>query len=337
MVVMKRRPTVVQVAEHAGVSIATVSRVLNDKPTRQETAQRVRDAVSALGYVPDGVGRALKLGRSLHVAFAVDDLSNPVYTQMMSGVEEGLRSESANLLVSSTGHDVDHLLDFVTGLADGHADGLIISPLVRTSELVQALRNAPVPVVLIGRHDPSAGLDTVMTDSYRGVDLAFNHLVNTGRRRIALVNGPASTSPGRSRRDAYLDACERHDIAPLSIATRAFNVPAGERAFRRLRQSILPDAVLAANDTLALGVVRAALTDGIRVPDDLAVTGIDDIEFARVFSPTLTTVSLRARRRGQLAAQLLLDRMNSPSAPPQIASVTPRLIVRETTSTGGTT
>lgn len=330
---MSDRATVVEVAAHAGVSIATVSRVLNGKPARPETVERVRDAVRILGYVPDGVGRALKLGRALQVAFAVDDLANPIYTQMMSGVEDGLKSRAANLLVSSTGHDEKHLLEFVAGMSDGHADGLIISLLVRTPALIDALRQVRVPVVLIGRVDPEIGLDTVTTDSQRGVDLAFAHLLSTGRRSIAMVGGPLSTAPGRSRRDAYLRACARHALEPCVIPARAFTVSAGEKAFTRLQRGGLPEAVLAANDTLALGILRAALTAGLKVPEDLAVTGIDDIEFARVFSPALTTVSLNAHRRGKLAAGLLLSRMQDRTRRPQVATVAPRLVVRESTAT----
>jgi len=332
---MSGRPTIVEVAAHAGVSIATVSRVLNGKQTRPETAQRVRDAVGVLGYVPDGVGRALKLGRALHVAFAVDDLANPVYTQMMAGVEDGLASRKANLLVSSTGHKEEQLLEFVAGMSDGHADGLIISPLVRTPALIAALQRVPVPVVLIGRVDPEIGLDTVTTDSQRGIDLAFDHLLSTGRRTIAMVGGPVGTAPGRSRRDAYLRACARHEIEPRVVPARAFNVSAGEKAFARLRRGGLPQAVLAANDTLALGILRAALTAGVKVPHDLAVTGIDDIEFARVFSPALTTVSLGAGRRGRLAAGLLLSRMQDRTRPPKVATVAPRLVIRESTAPRG--
>ena len=129
---MSRRPTVVEVARRAGVSIASVSRVLNGIPARPETEERVRTAVAELGYVPDATGRSLKLGRTLQIAFAVDALDNPVYAEMMRGVEAGLSGSGARLLVSSTGHEVADLLAVVESLSRGYADGLIISPLRRT-------------------------------------------------------------------------------------------------------------------------------------------------------------------------------------------------------------
>jgi len=332
---MTRRPTVVEVADHAGVSIASVSRVLNGIPARKDTEARVRAAVADLGYVPDATGRALKLGSALQVAFAVDDVGNPVYTEMMQGVEDGMSGSGSRLLVSSTGHDPQDLLALVQSLSRGYADGLIISPLQRTPQLVEALVNAPVPVVVIGDLGSGVPLDGVRTDSRRGVVMAHQHLVETGRRRIAFVNGPADTAPGRARLEGFRQASAAAGSAGAAIEARGFTVSAGEEAWSQIEQlgtRARPDAVLAANDLLALGVMRGALSAGRRVPRQLAVVGIDDIQFARIFSPSLTSVSLQARERGRLAAQLLLERMAAPGAPPRTVLVEPRLVIRESSA-----
>ena len=332
---MTRRPTVVEVADRAGVSIASVSRVLNGIPARKDTEARVRAAVADLGYVPDATGRALKLGSALQVAFAVDDVGNPVYTEMMQGVEDGMSGSGSRLLVSSTGHDPQDLLALVQSLSRGYADGLIISPLQRTPQLVEALVNAPVPVVVIGDLGSGVPLDGVRTDSRRGVVMAHQHLVETGRRRIAFVNGPANTAPGRARLEGFRQASAAAGSAGAAIEARGFTVSAGEEAWSQIEQlgtRARPDAVLAANDLLALGVMRGALSAGRRVPRQLAVVGIDDIQFARIFSPSLTSVSLQARERGRLAAQLLLERMAAPGAPPRTVLVEPRLVIRESSA-----
>ena len=322
-----RRPTVVQVAQRAGVSIASVSRVLNGIPARRETEERVRAAVAELGYVPDAAGRTLKLGASLHVAFAVDALDNPVYTDMMRGVESGLYGSGARLLVSSTGRDPVDLLALVENLSRGYADGLIISPLRRTPELTAALVGAPVPVVVVGDLG-AAPLDTVRTDSRRGVILAYSHLAAVGRRRIAFVNGPTDTAPGRSRDEGFATASRGAAAGPV-VEAADFTVVAGEQAWADLQRAGQAfDAVLAANDLIALGVMRAALTAGVSIPDELAVAGIDDIAFARIFSPSLTSVSLGAFERGRLAAQLLTDRMADPSSRLRTVTVEPELVVR---------
>jgi LacI family transcriptional regulator len=327
---VSRRPTVVEVARRAGVSIASVSRVLNGIPARPETEQRVRSAVAELGYVPDATGRSLKRGRTLQIAFAVDALDNPVYAEMMRGVEAGLGGSGARLLVSSTGHDPADLLALVDSLSRGYADGLIISPLRRTPELTAALVGAPVPVVVIGDLG-NAPLDTVRTDSRVGVRLAYEHLRSTGRSRVAFVNGPPDTAPGRARDQGFRTASAGDAAGPM-VEVDDFTVAAGEQAWTRLRAGGGTfDAVLAANDLLALGVMRGALNDGVDIPEQVAVTGIDDIAFARIFAPALTSVSLGAYERGGLAARLLLDRMASPASPLQTRTVEPTLVVRAST------
>ena len=296
---MSRRPTVVEVADRAGVSIASVSRVLNGKPARRDTEDRVRAAVAELGYVPDATGRALKLGSTMQVAFAVDDVGNPVYTEMMRGVEEGMAGSAARLLVSSTGHDITDLVALVRSLSRGYADGLIISPLRRSPELVDALVHAPVPVVVVGDIGEGTPLDTVRTDSRLGVVLAHRHLLDTGRRRIAFVNGPRDTAPGRARREGYEQACATSGSTGPVVEVDDFTVSAGEQAWSTLGAldpRRRPDAVIAANDLLAFGVMRAAHNARRRVPQQLAVVGIDDTKFARVFSPSLTSV--RSARDG---------------------------------------
>ncbi len=319
----------VQVAERAQVSIASVSRVLNGIPARPDTEQRVRAAVAELGYVPDAAGRTLKRGRSLHVAFAVDALDNPVYTEMMRGVEGGLYGSGARLLVSSTGRDPVDLLALVESLSRGYADGLIISPLRRTPELTAALVGAPVPVVVVGDLG-DAPLDTVRTDSRRGVVLAHHHLSAVGRSRIAFVNGPIDTAPGRARSEGFA-AASGGASGPV-VEAADFTVAAGEEAWFDLQRTIGGfDAVLAANDLIALGVMRAALTAGVSIPEDVAVAGIDDIAFARIFSPSLTSVSLGAFERGRLAAQLLTDRIADPSSRLRTVTVEPELVVRAST------
>lgn len=332
---MAGRPTVVEVAHRAGVSIASVSRVLNGKSSRPDTEERVRAAVAELGYVPDATGRALKLGSSLQVAFAVDDVANPVYTEMMRGVEGGLAGSGSRLLVASTGHDLTDLIALVQDLSRGYADALVISPLKTSPRLVEALLAAPVPVVVVGNVGDAVALDTVRTDSGRGVQLAYQHLVDTGRRRIAFVNGPTDTAPGRARQRGFAAACEAFGGEGPVIEAAGFTVDDGERAWGELtalgpRQR--PDAVLAANDLLAFGVLRAALTAGCLVPKHLAVVGMDDTEFARVFSPSLTSVSLGARQRGQVAAALLRDRMKAPGSPTRTVLVEPRLVIRESSA-----
>ena len=335
MTPVRGRPTIVQVAEHAGVSIATVSRVLNGRSARPDSTARVLAAATELGYVPDATGRALRLGQSMQIAFAVDDVGNPVYVEMMRGVEAGLAGSGCRLLVASTGHAPQDLMSLVRGLSRGYADGLIISPLTRTPELAAALSHAPVPVVVVGDLRGADALDRVTTDSGAAIRLAYQHLVHTGRERIAFVSGPADTTPGAIRLAAFRAAASEFGASGPIVPAGAFTVTAGEQSWEalgRLRSRSRPDAVLAANDLLALGVMRAAISQGVTVPGRLAVAGVDDIEFARIYSPALTSVSLRAADRGELAARMLLDRLNASRQPARVARVEPELVVRQSTA-----
>ena len=336
---MAGRPTVTEVAARAGVSIASVSRVLNGHSARPATVELVREAASELGYYPDSAGKALRLGHSLQMAFAVDDVANPVYTQMMRGIENGLDGSGARLLVSSTGRRPQDVQALVGSLSRGFADGLVISPLHSTPELIASLRNAPVPVVVVGDPGDDESLDAVRTDSARGVALAFDHLVERGRTTIAFVNGPVDTTPGRARLAGFRSRSTHHGMSGPVVEAADFTVRAGERAWAQLatgsggRGRARVDAVIAANDLIAMGIARAAMDSGRSVPRTLAVVGVDDIEMAAVFRPSLTTVSLGAEERGRLAAELLLHRLDHPSAPVRREFVPPRLIVRASTDT----
>ena len=331
---MPRRVTVTEVAVRAGVSVASVSRVLNGIPARPLTEERVRRAADELGYIPDAAAKSLKLGRTLQIAIAVDDIANPVYAMMMHGVEAGLVRSGSRLLVCSTGRRPADLLDLVEGMSRGYADGLIISPLRRTPELIDALAQAPVPVVVIGDIGDDERLDRVRTDSGLGVGLAYDHLVDSGRSAIAFVNGPSDTTPGRSRLAGYEHAAGRHDRPTLVVEADDFTVQAGEAVWTQLAalgSDRQVDAVIAANDLVAMGLARAALDGGRTIPDSLAVVGVDDIDMAAVFRPSLTSVSLGAHERGRLAAELFLRRSENPKAPPEVRFVAPRLVVREST------
>jgi LacI family transcriptional regulator len=190
--------------------------------------------------------------------------------------------------------------------------------------------------VVVGNIAAEVGLDSVRTDSAAGIGLALDHLMATGRRRVVFVNGPDDTVPGHMRARGYARAAERLGLEPATVTVGRFTAEGGEEAWHRLVDTGADeacDAVLAADDLLAIGVMRAARAAGRRVPEDLAVTGMDDIPFARLFSPSLTTVSLGAHRRGRLAAELLLQRLADPTAPTRTAVVQPTLVVRESTAT----
>ena len=334
---MTSRPTLVQVAEHAGVSVASASRALNGASASLEMVERVEAAAAQLGYVADVMARSLKVGRTEQLALSVADLGNPVYVTMMRAVETVVRGAGYRLVLSSTGSDAEEEIQILRNLNRGYADGLMMSPLRITPGLITELSASRLPLVVVGTLPAGVKVDNVRANSPRGIGLAVDHLVGTGRRRIAFLNGPLDTVPGARRARGFARACRAAglpDTQPRVLA-EDFTHDAGQRAAEELLDGPLPDALLCANDLLAVGAMRTLLRRGVRVPEQVAVVGMDDTDLARQCTPSLTSVSLGSAERGRLAATLLLERLADPDKPPRRVTVQPRLSIRESSSTGG--
>ncbi|MEV0645963.1 LacI family DNA-binding transcriptional regulator [Phytomonospora sp. NPDC050363] len=328
-------PTVRTVAAMAGVSIASASRVLNGHGASAETERRVREAAASVGYVPNAVARSLQAQRTDMLALAVEDIGNPVYVAMMRAIEEVAADAGYRLQVHATGADVAGEVELLDGLARRYVDGLVISPIRITDAHLTALGRAPTPVVVVGSlpDDMPATkkpIDNVRADSHTGVGLAIRHLVESGRRRIGFVNGPLDTVPGAARRAGYLDALEAEGLPfdPVLVEPADFHYAAGRAATRRLLDRAEPDAILCANDLIAVGALHAVLSAGKRVGEDVALVGMDDTDLAEMAFPQLSSVSLGSAERGRLAAELLLARLAEPTRPAQRVTVAPTLVVR---------
>ncbi|WP_152363713.1 LacI family DNA-binding transcriptional regulator [Microlunatus speluncae] len=325
--------TLHEVAARAGVSIASVSRALNGEIASARTIELVTRAAAELGYIPDQRARSLKLGATRQLTFAVADVGNPVYVQMLRAVEDAVRESGYRVLISSTRSSVEAEIELLQSLLRRHSDGLVISPLRVTEDFLTALDRLTIPAVVIGRLPDDHPYDIVRTDSAAGVDLAIDHLIGSGRRTIGFLNGPTDTTPGSIRGQAFAAALARTELpaAEEHRATAAdFTFADGLTAATELLDRAPGlDAVLAANDLLAAAVLHAAHRHGLRVPEDLAVIGMDDSELASQLMPTLTSVSLGSAERGRRAAELLLARIADPSLPAQQVIIPPELIIRD--------
>ena len=331
------RATLPQVAERAGVSLASASRALHGNGASAAMVDKVRAAAEELGYRPDATGRSLRMRKTFQIAFAVADIGNPVYVEMMTAIQQVVSDRGYRLLVATTGDTPESTVELVRGLVAGSVDGLVISPLRVNEDLIAALRGAGKPVVVIGRALVNDHLDCVSTDSAGGIGEAVEHVVSLGRRRIGFLNGPLDTTPGEARQRGFDAAVRGGDLDVETADTEVaedFTVAAGLVAARALlaRHAAAPlDAVVAANDLLAIGAIKAAREAGLSVPGDLAVTGMDDTELGRVFHPSLTSVSLGAGERGRAAAELLLGQLEDPARERRNVTVEARLVAREST------
>lgn len=324
-------PTITTVARLANVSIASASRVLNGKRTNPETHAAVTEAAEAVGYVPNAAARSLRSRRTGQIAFAMPDVGNPVYTAMVAAIQEVARTQGLRLMLHSTGSDVEDELAMVRDLKHRFVDGLILASLYLTDAHATELRDAAVPVVVIGRPTKDMHVDSVRAHSRKGAADAVRHLFEGGRRRIALVNGPEHTVSGSSRRLGYLDGLRScglsRDDRLMGVADDFMTGP-GKAATERLLGGARPDAILCANDLLAAGALAALHARGLDVPDDVALVGMDNTALCEVTWPTLTSVDLGSAERARLAAELLVERIEAPDREPQVVGVEPSLVVR---------
>jgi LacI family transcriptional regulator len=336
------RATLMQVAERAGASLASTSRALHGTGASEAMIERVRAAAAELGYSVDAIGRSLRMKKTFQIAFAVADIGNPVYVEMMRGIHEVLAPHGYRVVVLGNGGTAASATELVRSLNSGFVDGMIIIPLRTDDRLIAEIQQAPVPVVVIGRSLTDHGVSSVSTDSAAGIAAAVHHVHSRGSRRIGFLNGPLDTTPGASRQRGFDAAVGAEGFTVERVEREIaddFTVAAGLTAARRLfARSTNPaeqlDAVMAANDLLAIGAIRAARELGLSVPDDVIVTGMDDTELGRVFLPSLTSVSLGSAERGRAAAELMLGLSQDPDQPARQVTVGPDLIVRESTADG---
>lgn len=331
-----RKVTIVEVAARAGVSVGTVSRVINGAANcAPALRERVQEAVRDLEYVPNHAARSLKRRRSDQLELVIPDIANPVYVGMAKAVQGVARERGYRLsLISTDGNPREETLA-VKNLERQHVDGLVICSIRVTPSFVAQVTAARHKVCVIGKIPPEAQVDSVHVDSVAGSALVVKHLADAGRRSIALVNGEAQTVPAEARLQGYQQGLADNGLvfnAALSVHTD-FTMLGGYQAVAPLLAAHPEiDAIFCTNDLIALGVLRRLRELGRRVPGDVAVVGIDNIDLGKVSSPTLTSVSLLAGERGRLATELLIERLANPELEPRRIVISPRLITRESST-----
>ena len=327
-----KKSTLVLVAERAGVSIASVSRVLNGLPASEQISAKVKTAAQELGYVADATARSLKVGRTEQIALAVADVGNPVYVAMMNEISRVVTDAGYRLVTSSTGNDAEDQIALLASLNRGYADGMILSPLRVTEPLIAELRASRLPIVVIGSLPEGVELDSVRADSVAGMGLAIKHLAKQGRQRIAFVNGPVDTVPGAARLRGYVTAMDKRGLpmhGDLQVNADDFTFAAGLVAAEALLDQSAPDAIVCANDLLAVATMKVLARRGLSVPGDVALIGMDDTEIAELVTPSITSVNLGSVKRAREAAKLLIRRLAEPDAPVKQVVIAPKLTIRE--------
>ncbi|UJW29127.1 LacI family transcriptional regulator [Saccharothrix sp. AJ9571] len=328
------------VARIAGVSIGTVSNVVN-RPhvVSAATRSRVLSVIQELGYVRDESARQLRAGRSRTLAVLVLDLGNPFFVDVAQGAEQAAQAEGLNVITCNSGQRVDREAAHLAMLAEQRVRGVLLSPVGTAGESLEAFRRSGIPYVFVDRNVPNSDACSVSVDDVAGGALAARHLVEAGHTHLAFVNGPQLLAQCRDR-EAGARAALAEAPAPgrtfTVLESEALDVASGRDAGARvLGISPRPTAVFCANDLLALGVLQAMVAAGVRVPEEMAIVGYDDIEFAAAAAVPLTSVRQPASRLGKTAAELIIAETADDAVPGehehQTVVYTPELVVRDST------
>lgn len=329
-------PTIRDVARHAGVSIATVSHVINHtRPVSDELKQRVQEAMTTLGYQRNPMARALRSKQSLTIGVIVPDNTNPFFTEITRGIEDiSLQNEYSVITCDSRG-DLSREAMHTRNLRGKQVDGIIFVAAGGGETHIQQLVDREVPVVMVERDPYDLRVDAVMISNMRGAELATQHLLDLGHRRIACITGPQRVTLRSERLQGFRDRLAAAGIAlpDAYVVDGNFASDIGYLVARDLLAlPERPTAIFAFNDLMAMGVLLAAQEAGLRVPEDLSVVGFDDIFLAAYTVPPLTTIRLPVHEMGQMAMEMLLNRIENRDAPLARKTLEIDLIVRKSTA-----
>jgi LacI family transcriptional regulator len=327
------RPTIVDVAKHAGVSIATVSRVLNKTvPVQEDTAQRVVTAVEALRYRPKTAARILARQKTDTIGLLLPVIGGDFFAEMLQGIERGVVEGGYDLLIHSTFVGVKPNTVFKHVLGEHNTDGLIIFSDSLDEEELHRFHDIGFPILLLHRSSPPGlNIPCVTVENKNGARSIVEHLIEVhARRRIVFLRGPQGHEDSAWRELGYRQALERHSIPldPDLVEMGNFNSQDAQEAMQRLLdRGVKFDAVFAGDDDSASGALTALLSAGIRIPQDVSLAGFDNSPFAHILTPPLTTINAHIQHAGYIAAQQLVRLLQSGQADP-ITLLPTELVIR---------
>lgn len=324
-----------EIAKQAGVSTATVSRVLNGNPSvNEELRDRVQRIIDAANYVPNAIARSMSHGSTSILGLILPDITNPFFPGIARGVEDAATSQGYKVILCNTDNQEDVEESYLRMLREQRVDGVIlVSSRDGVEEQIQNLL-AEIPVVLCDRVPESGAYSSVLTDHQKGITMAVDHLVQLGHRHIALISGPNRVSVPRERLLFFRDYLESLglDCPADRILHGDYRFESGVNAMNRLLKDEQITAVLCGNDMMALGAMDAALNAGRQIPDDISIVGYDNIPFSNWTRPALTSVSQPTYLLGVNSFEILVDIIRGNQIRPERRLLEPTLVVRKSTA-----
>jgi LacI family transcriptional regulator len=331
----RRAPTLRDVARRAGVHPSTASRALSGSRTvRPELVRAVRRAARDLNYQVNHIGRALRRQASGTIGVVVPDIDNPFFPAMVQAIDRAVHRQECGLFLCDSNNDPEVESDRLRVLLQRQVDGVIISP-VHRQRSARAIQQAAREVVVIQvDRCVDAPTDIVAVDQAQAINLLIDHVTSLGRQRIAFITSDDSVSTAAERLAAYRGRMAGDRGALARIYVGDLSLQWGGEVVRKIAAATKPppDALICANDLIALGAMQQLRLVGLRVPDDVAVSGIDDTPFGRVSEPELTTVRQPVDQIGDEAVAMLFSRQQDPRRAPRRLTLSPELIVRRSTA-----
>lgn len=327
--------TIREVAEKAGVSPTTVSHVVNN--TRYVSAnvrERVLQAMVDLGYRPNALARSLRRGETKTLGLILPDSANPFFAEIGHAIEAAAFSSGYSVILCNTEGDLEKETLYTDVLSKKQVDGMIFVTTGDNPSSIQELLTQNLPIVVVDRDPQTADVDAVLTDNRQCGYLATQHLIQLGHRRIGCIMGPSNVTPSAMRVTGYQDAMrENHlPVEEIWLVRGDFHPDSGHAAaMELLRQPNPVTAIFVCNDMMAIGALRAAYESGLRVPEQLSIVGVDNIDLASYTIPPLTTITQPKAEIGQTAFHLLVQRIHQHDLPARRVTLPSSLVIRNST------
>ena len=336
------RLTIQDVADAAGVSKATVSRVVsgNYEYMRADTREKVEQTIKRLGFRPSSTAQSLTSNRTNTVAIMISDIGNPFYPDVIHGVEGIAFTNNYGIFLCNTNYDLDRGLALIRSLIDKRVDGVLLMSSTMSNDWLEELIQNGIPAVVLdwATELSEKTISTIQVDFGPGIQAAVDHLISLGHEKFAHVSGPLTWQTSRKRRDEFLNALKLRNISVENVPVLEGNlrIDGGRQAALQLvNLPVRPTAIFAANDLTAIGIISELKAQGLRVPQDVSVIGLDDIFLASQADPPLTTVALPRREIGELMMNMLLQLFKpgrDEDALPVVERVETSLVIRLSTA-----
>lgn len=337
---VKKSATMRDVAKLAGVSQPTVSRVLNNNdgnvPIRDETRAKVMAAVAELGYRPNMHARSLRTQQTNLIAVLMADITNSFYPHIAYTIQKVARQRGYDVMISNSDHLYDNEKHFCETIIRRSVDGVIMVPIHLTIEDIdQFQQKTGIPISVLGQHVQHPQIDVVYADDEAGIYNATRWLIEEkGHQQLGYVGVPDMLPPGPRRRKGFLQAIadKNLQVSPQHILESDFTLDGGRRTGAALlNMDQLPTGLIVANDAMALGIILSLQEGGVRIPEDIAIIGYDNIPEATIIRPTLTTIEQNSADIGYKLINLLFERIENPELPSRRVQTANKLIIRDTT------